>query len=384
MQYLERLAILLIFLFTLGSCENRDKPEEKDYFIEWDNSSLVCIAEEGAYPRLKRVNDGSLLAVYENRRGDVVINSSNDEAVSWLNESIIYEAFDYTDFQTGETTRVNIANPEITELTNGDLLLAVNLRPATEGIYPFSIALKRSSDNGISWSDAEILFQAEKIFRDGCWEPSFLLLPDGNIHIYFANEFPYQESDEQEISVLISNDNGITWSPEPKTVSFRKDHRDGMPVAVHDGENIYVVIEDNVSGQFKPWIVKGNVKSSWNNPVLEDSSNRYSALKNRLPDNVYAGAPYLIKTDSGIYVISYQTTENRSSNWELSTMEVVISENPHNFRNPSRPFNVSIDKEAKWNSLADLGNNRVAALASTNLNNNKIGIWMIKGEIVHK
>lgn len=384
MQYIERLIFLSVFLFAALSCENRENQAEKDYFIEWDNTSLVCIAEEGGYPRLIKLVDESLLAVYENRRGDVVIKKSFDNGSTWSDPVVSFEAFNFTNTKTGEETRVNIANPEIIQLPDGDLLLAVNLRPRIEGIYPFSIALKRSIDNGATWSDADILFQAAELFRDGCWEPSFLLLPDGTIQIYFANEYPYQESDEQEISVLTSADNGFVWDSQPKKVSFRQNHRDGMPVGVHDGESVYVVIEDNVSGQFKPWIIRSSIKNSWEYPILSDSPGRYSALKKSLPDTVYAGAPYIIRTDSGIYLISYQTTENRSSNWELSTMEVVISDKPYDFRNSTQPFDVPLNKEAKWNSLSDLGNNTIAALGSTNFNSEKTGVWMIKGKIVLK
>ena len=384
MRYLERLIFLSILLFTAITCDNSEDQNKKDYFIEWDNNSLVCIADEGGYPRLIRMLDESFLVVYENRRGDVVIKKSFDNGANWNDEVVSFEAFNYTNNTTGENIKVNIANPEIIQLPSGDLLLAVNLRPRIEGVFPFSIALKRSTDNGETWSDFDILFQAAPHFKDGCWEPSFLLLPDGTIHIYFANEFPYLQSDEQEISVLTSTDNGYTWDSEPKTVSFRNGHRDGMPVAVHDGESIYLVIEDNVSGQFKPWLLSSPINKSWESPILADSQKRCSALKNNLPDTVYAGAPYMIRLNNGIYLISYQTTEGRTSNWELSTMEVVLSDKPYDFRNPSQPFDVPMNKEAKWNALSYLGNNTIAALASTNFNSEKIGVWMIKGKIVLK
>lgn len=140
------------------SCENRENHNEKDYYIEWDNTSLVCISDEGGYPRLIRLNDDSLLAVFENRRGDVVIKKSYDDGLTWNNLIASFEAFNFIDANTGEETRVNIANPEIIQLRDGDLLLAVNLRPRKEGVYPYSIALKRSRDNGFTWSDADILF----------------------------------------------------------------------------------------------------------------------------------------------------------------------------------------------------------------------------------
>jgi len=384
MQYIKQIILFLFLFFTFITCQSEEKQGSEDYFIEWEKNTLICIADEGGYPRMRRLKDNSLIVVYENRRGDLMVKKSTDEGTTWGEPVMAYEAFNYTDEQTGESTRVNIANPEMIQLDNGDILLASNLRPRDEGIFPFSIALKKSMDNGVTWTEADILYQAGTYFRDGCWEPSFLILPNGTLHLYFANESPYRDSDEQEISMLYSTDNGASWSEEHTTVSFRKGKRDGMPVAVHDGSKIYVAIEDNLSKQFKPWLVQSPVEQAWANPVLEDSPYRYSALRNPLGSEVYAGAPYLVLTDKGIYVLSYQTTKNRSSDWELSTMEVVVSDSPSDFRNPSQPFDVPLSKEAKWNSLYDLGDNTIAALASTNFNSDKIGVWMIKGKIIKK
>src|SRR5690606_40731379 len=82
-------------------------------------------------------------------------------------------------------------------------------------------------------------------------------------------------------------------------------------------------------------------------------------LRENLPDTVYAGAPYMIRTNNGVYLISYQTTENRSSNWELSTMEVVISDKPYDFRNPTQPFDVPVNKEAKDRKSTRLNSSHV-------------------------
>ncbi len=381
MPYTERLIFISILLLIFSACQGEKDHNDQYYYIEWDRASLLRIAEEGGYPRLRRLNDGSFLAAYENRQGDVVVKRSSNEGVSWDDPVTAYEKFEFVDPASSASTVVNIANPEIVQLPNGDILLASNLRPRKEGLYPFSIALKRSVDKGRTWSQAQILYQAAPFFRDGCWEPSFLILPDGTVQIYFANESPYRDSDEQEISMIRSVDNGYTWSENPTTVSFRQGYRDGMPVAIHDGTNIYLAIEDNLSGQFKPYIIRSAVDSPWVEAVRKDSPYRYSALRSPLPDTVYAGAPYLIRTENNVYVLSYQTTNNRSFDWERSTMEIQVSGVPSDFSNPSQPFIVPLSKEAKWNSLADLGNNTIAALASTNFEGEKIGVWMIKGKI---
>ena len=381
MPYTERLIFISILLLIFSACQGEKDHNDQYYYIEWDRASLLRIAEEGGYPRLRRLNDGSFLAAYENRQGDVVVKRSSNEGVSWDDPVTAYEKFEFVDPASSASTVVNIANPEIVQLANGDILLASNLRPRKEGLYPFSIALKRSVDKGRTWSQVQILYQAAPFFRDGCWEPSFLILPDGTVQIYFANESPYRNSDEQEISMIRSVDNGYTWSENPTTVSFRQGYRDGMPVAIHDGTNIYLAIEDNLSGQFKPYIIRSAVDSPWVEAVRKDSPYRYSALRSPLPDTVYAGAPYLIRTENNVYVLSYQTTNNRSFDWERSTMEIQVSGVPSDFSNPSQPFIVPLSKEAKWNSLADLGNNTIAALASTNFEGEKIGVWMIKGKI---
>ena len=380
MRYLRSLILCFFFILSI-SCQNETEKEKvADYFIEWNNESLVCIADNGFYPRMRRINDNSLLAFYENGKGDVVFKRSMDEGSTWSESNVAYKSFVYEN--QGQSAKVNIANPEFIQLNNGDLLLACNLRPAKDGVYPFSIAIKRSTDNGHTWESEQVIYKAHNSFRDGCWEPSFLALPDGTLQIYFANEFPYTESDEQEISMISSSDNGVTWTQEAKTVSFRAKHRDGMPVAVLDGEDIAIAIEDNVSGQFKPYIIKGNIKGNWTTHVTDTSANGKYALINPLPNNVYAGAPYLIKTDNNLFVLSYQTTENRTDDWEKSTMEVVVNNTTNNFKNPSQPFKVPLDKEAKWNSLTDLGNGEIAALSTTNFQTDKIGVWMIKGQIL--
>jgi len=203
----------------------------------------------------------------------------------------------------------------------------------------------------------------------------------GTVQVYFANEFPYTGG-QQDISMLSSSDKGVTWTKEVKDIVFRKSNRDGMPVAVLDGEHIILSIEDNVSGQFQPYIIKETIKNAWSTVVSGTSNKRYNALLKPLPANIYAGAPYLIKTDDGLFILSYQSTENRNNDWSKSTMEVVVSSTPNNFRNPTRPFNVPLNKEALWNSLTDLGERKVAALSTTNFKGGNTGIWMIKGEII--
>ena len=356
--------------------------------IAWDYNSVQQLAPQAGralahagYPRLKRLHDGILMVVYE-AEGNAELIQSKDNGKTWSVPIVVMNKVHYTNAK-GESTIINIANPELLQLQNGNLVFACNYRPAKEEIAPYSIVIKRSKDFGKTWLKEQALFDAQPRFKDGCWEPAMLQLPNGELQIYFANESPYVHSDEQEISLLISHDNGETWSKNPKTVSFRANRRDGMPVPLLDDNEIIVSIEDNKTEQFKPYIVRTKLLDNWSVPVRENSPNREYALKEEISDSIYVGAPYLIRTPSGEVILSCQTTKDRTSNWEKSTMEVAIGDKKGRyFDRLTQPFEVPLDKEAKWNSLSVWDNNTIAALSTTDFKTSSIGVSMILGHII--
>lgn len=364
-----------------ASTDNKEIDTSEGVRIAWDYSSMQQIAERGGYPRLSRLKDNSIIVIYETRTGDIAYRRSFDNGTTWIDPITVFSHFEYVN-DKGESTRVNMANSEIMQLKNGDIIIGSNYRPSKAEIAPYSIAIRRSTDNGNTWLSPQILYNAAPRFHDGCWEPSFLQLPNGELQVYFANENPYQQSDEQEISVISSKDNGETWG-EARMVSFRKDRRDGMPVASIVGDEIVVVIEDNNIDRFKPYTVRTKIEDNWQRPVLANYPDRDYTLSEKINDTVYMGAPYFLKLPTGETVISYQTNENRDSEWELSTMEVAIGDNTaRHFTKRTQPFNVPLDKEAKWNSLALWDENTVVALASTNFKSRHVAPWLIKGYII--
>ncbi len=357
--------------------------------IAWDYSSLQRLAPRNeralayaGYPRVKRLKDGRIVSVYE-AEGDGEMIQSLDNGVTWSDPVKIFKTFSVNAADT-QAVRIHISNTEIIELANGLWMAACNYRPQKDGIAPFSIAITKSSDKGGTWTQPEVIFEAGRSFRDGCWEPAFLQLPAGQLHLYFANEAPYTTSDEQEISVLKSNDNGKTWLA-PQTVSFRKQRRDGMPVPLLIDDEILVAIEDNKTDPFKPYIVRTPLTNPWNKSVDGSSSLREYALDLPLPDSVYAGAPYLAKLPSGEVMLSYQTTRGRTSNWEQSTMEVAIGDKQgRGFGTITQPFPVPLHKEAKWNSISIWDEKTVAATAASNFDGGPIAAWLILGKIIPK
>lgn len=383
------LFLLLSASFLLLSCQTEyDDLDDSDVAgrskINWEESSLRRAAALSStfislsYPRLEELNDGSLLLVYESvSHKQVMLSKSVDGGYNWSEARAVFSA----------VNKKNPSVPEIIELSDGILLMAVNYRPEepyTQG-RNFSIAVKISRDGGESWGVSTILYEGGHEFENGCWEPSFLELPDGEIQLYFADEAPYTNSDEQNISVLRSFDMGLSWSREPEIVSFREGGRDGMPVPLflEDRNQILLGIEDKNVGAFKPSVLTEGLVDSWRSQVLSHDYRRtYMPLATEIPDSVYMGAPYLQRLPSGEVLLSVQTNYERGDEWDLSHQMVLVGDaSGQDFAHPSYPFAVPLDRRALWNSIEVLSDGRIIALSSTNAysDDGSVEIWIIDG-----
>ncbi|NJK94603.1 MAG: hypothetical protein HC905_06470, partial [Bacteroidales bacterium] len=160
----------------------------------------------------------------------------------------------------------------------------------------------------MTWNDETEVYRAGYAFKNGCWEPSQVQLPSGEIQLFIANEGPYVHSDEQEITRFRSADGGHSWSAG-ETVSFRKGHRDGMPVPLllRNKRDLLVAIEDNgMEGTtFKPVILHA-ATGQQNSITGQDKRRSYSfAGEGVIPPDKYAGAPYIRQLNTGEVIMSY-------------------------------------------------------------------------------
>lgn len=350
--------------------------------IEWDQATLKRLAPVDGrtvgycgYPRMIQLHDKRLICVYEVAGGSIECIQSADLGNNWTMPVVIANR------QNG----INMAVPEILELNDYSLLASYNPRPSP--ISPsshFGIRTKKSYDGGLTWKDERVLYEAGTVFEDGCWEPSQIQLPSGEIQLFFSDEGIYTNSNEQNISIFKSNDNGLTWTTQPQIVSFRSGRRDGMPVPIllKDKNQILFSIEDNAVGEFKPSIIRTSFADNWNTVAGGTSANRNAAMAKPLHDTIYAGAPYLRQLKTGETILSYQGTEGRNRTWDQSCMFVTVGdENARNFGGKSIPFVVPLNKQGLWNSLCVLDDDTVIALTSTNAYSNGTEIWMIKGRV---
>ena len=357
--------LLLVIASLLCACN------EKNITIEWDQSTLKFVTA-GVYARVHDIGGGEFALVYEKASGSW-IRRSTDLCKTWSEEKLVAREEGY-----------NYANSEILRLRSGRLLYMWNARPRVDTL-PYKIMAAISDDDGNTWH-AKTIYTASVKAQEGCWEPVAMQLPDGEIQLYFANEFPYKTSSEQEISMMRSKDNAESWGKAEK-ISFSAGSRDGMPVPIYlpHSKEIAVAIEDNgIRGRFKPVIVR-SAKNWQDAPVLRSDLRREEALTPEcaVHDTVYAGAPYLIRLGESHTLLSIQSTEERSgTNERKANMQVYVGDkDARNFRNRSTPMpSLPQNGNALWNSLCQIDDQHVIAIMSVS-GVKQGGIWSVIGKI---
>ena len=375
MKFSKLVITLLITLYALQISASR-KEAYNGLRIFWDPYSKCTIFEPGNYARMIQLQDGRLLATAE--QSGIAISFSDDLGKNWSTPVKIASA----------PSGYFLAVPDIVQLNDGTIIIGYNPRPtkpySTE--RKFGIRCRRSTDNGATWSDEIFIFDAQHTFNDGCWEPSFLELPDGELQCYFANENDYTSSNEQCISMCRSFDKGLTWE-SPVKVSFRANSRDGMPVPIllKDQSEIVVGIEDNGwpgRGNFAMTTVRTTLADNWKSGYVDANSSKRNMIFETIPEvGIVSAAPYLRVLPSGETVASYQGSEGRISS-DIQYLDMFVetgNKNARNFKARTRPFALGNDLHAMWNSVAVIDTGIVVALGSIGEPNKHNHIEMIKG-----
>lgn len=335
--------------------------------IFWDTTTRTQVFGGGQYARIIKLQDGRLMAATE-WGGRINITFSRNLGRSWDGPTVIASPHD----------NINMCVPDLIQLTDGTIIVAYNPRPVTPFTISrkFGIRCKKSTDNGATWSDEIFVNDAHERFEDGCWEPSMLELPSGELQLYFADEGPYTSSNEQQISMCRSFDKGSTWSA-PQKISFRAGFRDGMPVPIllKNKSEIVVAIEDNGwgYGDFFPTTVRCPLSTNWDNGFFVNTGSTYrdKTLDLSYTPPVTGGAPYLRALPNGETILSWQSAYK--SNGVLKMWVAVGDEEARNFKALSTPFITPPAESVMWNSVAVV-DTVVYAIGST-----RAGVEMQKG-----
>ena len=315
--------ILLVFMILLAVCVRqaasaKAPAKEAKLKVVWDMPEKVV--DRGGYGRVHRLNDGRLMMCYSAAANNYAV-FSDDNGLTWSEEPRKIMANFVVENAAGKA-KVHAANPEFAQLSDshpthpGRIIFACNYRPMNpdskasgddrycSSVFPYTIAIKTSDDNGKTWSKMRHVYKSDvwkKNTLRGCWEPFVLELPDGTVQIYFADETPYwrKGSKWQNISVIESGDGGDSWSA-PRIVSQNGSGRDGMPVVTLLDDMLYMAVETSEQGtRLHPVVIANPVKDNWKTTVGKDSDCRFHPFRRSLKSDVaYSGAPYIVDSNA--------------------------------------------------------------------------------------
>lgn len=276
-------------------------------YISLDSSLLKTTVP--FYPRVKQISDGSFILFYQNgNHGPDVYYCLSADGFSYESPQVLFQ---------GNEARLYCTCDAVV-LQNGDILAVASYRSSQSYLsYPMQsgIALKRSTDNGKTWSKEQIIFR-------GCnWEPSLLQLESGEIQVYWTNTTGLKTGEGTFTStgtaIVRSYDNGVTWTgninkamsgqivsqSKTEVITGVQMFSDQMPVAVelHNGR-IALALETRLdrAGSFRI-----SISHSDDNWATELEAFKDVGPETKLKNYCIGAGPYIGQFESGETVISY-------------------------------------------------------------------------------
>ncbi len=272
------------------------------------------------YPRIKELGDGTYIMFYQNAQtGTSIYYATSKNMKTWLSQGKLFERVSNGKWY---------ATADACVLENGDIIVVTSFNEAYNGdASKNGLAMKRSSDNGKTWSEEQI------IYKGTTWEPSILQLVSGEIQVYWTNthvkgvsaSLGGRTDDNSTGTMMIrSYDNGKTWTGDmskpygAQIIAQQKTKKgsDGnyysgqMPVAIQlNNGNIALALEArvpksgsssdstyNLSFAYSPSV------NSWQTALGSDEEGPSTLVKNKFTSKA---GPYLRQFESGETLLSY-------------------------------------------------------------------------------
>jgi len=298
------------------------------------------------YPRVRKMQNGNYILFYQNNQigADSYYMISSD-LKNWTGGDRIFARHAITD-QTNAANERRFSTCNALVLANGDIIAVASYRanrdyrnlPLDNGII-----MRRSTDNGVTWSSPQ------EIYRGTNWEPHLLQLPSGEIHCYFTDSRTHIHEYNTGTALIVSTDNGATWTPsfgsapyrvirkkygEEAGVSFFTDQMPGV-IKLNNSNKLAAAVEsyNNTTNYYISLAYTGN-DGQW--PHLSETEEGPSDRT----DYVFPGAgPSLAQFPSGETVLSYNTA---------SLLNLRIGDaSARNFGEPYLPF----AKKGFWSTI---------------------------------
>ena len=197
------------------------------------------------YPRIKKMADGRYILFCQGGQiASRIYYYTSSDLKTWSEGRLLFEPYDVVTSEGSDKRCFSTTDAVV--LANGDILAACSFR-ASSGYkrnIGCGIALKRSCDNGRTWSDEQVIFEGTN------WEPYLLQLPDGRVQCYFTDCLPKDRN--SGTSVITSTDNGRTWHGHMRVCRQYKYDNNGVKIftdqmpcfrLLNDGKTLFGFLE---------------------------------------------------------------------------------------------------------------------------------------------
>lgn len=391
MKYFKYVFCILIVL-NLSCFFSESK--EVNVRISWDKNSYHELREykisgtssylkTAYYPRIKRLGDGSLLMVFMNGQlgNNIYTRKSIDDGKTWSDAIVVRKQSKETS-PTLASDNVLYACPDFIDLGSGEILLAYQWRYSNAyGSAEFTnvscgIEIMRSLDYGQTWQTPR------KIYKGRCWEPSFIMLPSGELQLIYTDSHDVNADVKSQpcVSLLRSFDRGETW--QGKALCSYQDAEllsrivdangtyDGMPVgkALLNDNGIVYACESYGYSQ-SPWIIYSSIGNNWVYDDVYFGTGGPDSNRRWLVDPDFKGAaPYLEVLPTGeVLVQSNGSYKNQSGMWAF-----IGDATARNFTCASTPYS------AWWGSIQYIGNYEIISCGNQSYNIGSLEYQMLK------
>jgi hypothetical protein len=330
------------------------------------------------YGRIHRIGTNSLLLTYH-------CGGQND---SWNNIALRRSDDNGTTWSSAQIVMADnvsgyygFSDPDILVMQNGWLMLAFVGRAIADDNAHDNVQIRISKDNGNTWGDPQIIATGRS------WEPGMVQLPTGDVEMFYSSEANWWPSatPQQDILFIHSTDNGATWST-PKEVAYANGDRDGMPVPVLLNNNKGIVFPvESVNNSKSPWIIWSSTDAKWN--YASDGTTQNGRRWLATNDNVFGGAPFMVQLQTGETLLSFQDAGGRNigSNWKKSTMLIYKGNSvANNFHRINDPWpNLPLNEGAYYSSLFLKDQSTAVLVTTRNFSDGHSEIYWKEGQITH-
>ncbi|MBQ4150482.1 MAG: S-layer homology domain-containing protein [Clostridia bacterium] len=351
------------------------------------------------YPRIKQVKEDLyiLLWMYGQFGRHLYVSYSAD-GKEWSAPDVFWAADNSKKFThtygplAGKEDQMLAVNADACVLDNGDILCVYAVRPSTGYGYADyaemnGVFMRRGTvgaDNKVTWGEETQLTKGQ------VWEPFIYQREDGQIEVYWSCAIAYidiygMDKDKRSTctSMIVSNDNGYTWTPEIVKENHYVGVRvyqekigekipygtnaDGSPMyteavpyfggqmpsvtQLYNGKALLAIevqeLDGNVGGDFHISLARSGENGDWKHLELTESKTEDAIID---PFTHDGASPYLARFESGEVVLTYGSSG-------LNAKMV----NPDGTKIDNKSFMMVPDAKGSWGSTEMIDNHKIAA-----------------------